>query len=89
MLSNRIFRCTGKLNHRWSQWRPKKDFCAYEWHKHGTCYLKLTLDNRNPEGWSEHEIYLRYWRQVLDKYENLTKLHELSQFEFLIKKLVR
>lgn len=73
-----------ELNLRWPQVGPKKDFWKYEWDKHGTCYLKLTLDSYNSDGLSEDDIFHKFFRQTLDKY-NALNVSNLSKFEFASK----
>jgi ribonuclease I len=69
------------LNKYWPQIGAIKHFWKYEWDKHGTCYLKNTIESFNPAKLSADEIYLRYFRGTVNKFKGLS-VQRLTKFKF-------
>lgn len=69
------------LNKYWPQIGSVKNFWRYEWEKHGTCYLKNTLDSFNSAKLNPDEIYLRYFRGTVSKLKNLS-VQNITKFKF-------
>ena len=57
----------------------------YEWDKHGTCYLKLTIDKFNSKKLSQDDIFYDYFEGAIKKYKSL-KITSISKFNFDSKK---
>ena len=68
----------------WPQIGAVKNFWKYEWDKHGTCYLKTTLDSFNSQKLSTDEIFLRYFRGTINKLKALS-VQNITKFEFRTK----
>ena len=72
---------SGDLNKYWPQIGAVKNFWKYEWDKHGTCYIKNTLDSFNPGKLSADEIFLRYFRGTVNKLKSLS-VQNIKKYNF-------
>ena len=58
------------LNKYWPQYGSKSDFWAYEWDKHGTCFLKIFKEDY-ASTLSEKQLFKKYFTSTIDKVKAL------------------